>query len=162
MKFEESKEKGFHSHFSKISGNWKGSSKVWFEPGEPIDSAEMKATFNVLLEGRFLELNYESTFQGKPLEGKMIFGAYMKLNRFEVSWIDSFHTGTAIMFSFGEMKSENLNVLTEYPVGENNQQMWGWRTEMEIKNPDHVVIRAYNIIPGEAEALAVEYDLKRA
>lgn len=161
MKFKDSLAEGWHHSFSTLEGSWKGSSKVWFEPGEPIDSAIVEGTFQSLLSHRFSQFSYSTTFQGEAISGVMTFGVFLKLNQFQLSWIDSFHTGTAIMHSTGSASNSLFNVYTTYPAGEENEQEWGWRTELEIKNPDHIIIRAFNRAPGETETLATEFDLQR-
>ena len=40
--------------------------------------------------------------QGKPLEGLVIIGYDRDLRRFQSAWVDTFHTGTAILIGLAE------------------------------------------------------------
>lgn len=161
MKLSESLESGWHKFFTEINGNYSGSSKVWFEPGEPIDSAEVQGDFHSILNNQFVQFSYATSFQGKPIQGIMTFGVFLSTNQFQMSWVDTFHTGTAIMHSVGEAVGDVFNVKTTYPAGEKNEQMWGWRTELERKSPNQLVIRAFNSTPDGEETLATEFVLER-
>jgi hypothetical protein len=58
--------------------------------------------------------------EGEPQHGMFIFG-YNK-DRFETSWLDSFHNHTAIMFCVGRPRGR---VLGSYPDPTGGPD-WGW------------------------------------
>ena len=161
-KFETSKSSGQHKQLMRLAGNWEGLSKVWFEPGDPVDESPSSATMKVIMDGRFVLCEYKGTFQGKPLEGVVIFGYNLMLERYEAAWIDSFHTSTAIIFSEGKRHTGEAKMLGSYAyVTPDTEQFWGWRTELDIVNDDEVVITAYNISPEGEESKATETIYKR-
>jgi hypothetical protein len=51
-------------------------------------------------------------------------------------------------------------VLGSYPAPDGGPD-WGWRTEVELLDPDRLTIAAYNIHPEGGEALAVKTVLER-
>jgi len=160
--FQTSKNNGAHYKLSQLAGEWKGTAKTWFEPDTVADESPIKGSIRVIMDGRFIIHEYKGSLNEKPLEGMNIIGYNLSLNKFESAWIDSFHTGTAIMFSEGNRNAENLSVLGSYAyVTPDTEQHWGWRTNIEMISNDEIKIIAYNISPDGEESKATEIHYKR-
>lgn len=158
MTFEKST--GSPHHFlAQLAGNWKGTSKLWLEPGKLANEAPIVGTIQLVLDGRFALFLYQSTIEGEPQHGMFTFGYNTTLERYEASWVDSFHNNTAIMFCEGNAKENGFFVLGSYPDPTGGPD-WGWRTEVELRD-DQLVITAYNILPDGLEAKATEAVLKK-
>lgn len=157
QKFEASKESGAHYQLRKLVGEWKGTTKTWFDPAKLEDESPIEGTMRELMDGRFVLHEYKSRFGDKPLTGMAIYGFNLDLQKYQCAWIDSFHNGSAIMFSQGSKGDENLNVLGSYAyVTPETEQHWGWRTQLEWNNENELVITAYNISPEGEETKATE------
>lgn len=144
--------------FKQVVGNWEGIAKTFFKPNELGDESSIKGTIAELLDGLFLVHEYEGTLMGEKMLGCAIYGYNEKKNQFEIAWIDNQHMGSEIMFSTGENNNSFFSVLGKYAAGD---QVWGWRTTIEINNEDNLIIRHYNITPDGQEGLGVEIDYKR-
>lgn len=160
-KFEQSLDDGAHQKLKNIVGSWKGTAKTWFERDVLADESPAEAEITSILEGRFISYDYQSSLNGKPLEGKMIIGFDIPYQKFTFSWIDSFHMGTQIMQATGEATEKGFSILGSWGNPEYGDQLFGWRTELEIVSADEIVFSAYNIMPGEEEAKAIEAVYKR-
>lgn len=161
-KFKNSKTDGAHFKLSQLAGEWQGTAKTWFEPDKVADESPVKGTIRVIMDGRFIIHEYKGSFGDKPLEGINIIGYNLSLNKFESAWIDSFHTGTALMFSEGKRDDNNLSVLGSYAyVTPETEQHWGWRNNIEMVNDNEIKIIAYNISPEGEETKATEIHYRR-
>ena len=149
-----------HHFLAQLAGNWTGTSKLWLEPGKLAGESPIVGTVQLLLEGRFALFLYQSSVDGEPQHGMFTFGYNTTLDQYEASWVDSFHNNTAIMFCTGDAKEKGFSILGGYPAPDGGPD-WGWRTEVELIDCEHLSITAYNINPEGAEAKAIETQLRR-
>lgn len=138
-------------------GEWQGTAKTWFEPGQLGDESPIKGSTRLALDGTFLVHEYGGSLMGSPMRGLAIIGYSKGEKQWQVAWVDNAHNGTRIMLSKGEGAAPN--VTGHYPVP--GHPDWGWRTTLEMAGPDQLVIRHYNITPEGAEAIGVEIDYRR-
>ncbi|GAB4499721.1 MAG: DUF1579 domain-containing protein [Anaerolineales bacterium] len=153
------KESSPHHFFANLAGHWQGNSKLWLEPDKLAGESPIVGTIQLILDGRFALFLYQSTIEGEAQHGMFTFGYNTELNRFEASWVDSFHTNTAIMFCTGNEIENGFSVLGSYPDLTGGPD-WGWRTEVELSG-NELIVTAYNILPEGLEAKATELILKK-
>lgn len=149
-----------HALLAALEGEWAGMTRTWFMPDELADESEWRGSIHMALDGMYAVHEYKGEIQGREIAGMAVFGYDKVRRRFESSWIDSFHSATAILFSTGgewrEGESSGVfSVLTSYSDGQGGPD-WGWRTEVRVVNDDAIVISHYNITPDGQEAIAVE------
>ena len=149
-----------HHFLAQLAGNWTGTSRLWLEPGKLSDESPIVGTVQILLEGRFALFLYQGSVDGEPQHGMFTFGYNTTLERYEASWVDSFHNNTAIMFCIGAETEGGFSVLGSYPDPTGGPD-WDWRTEVVLADREHLTLTAYTISPEGEESKAVETLLKR-
>jgi hypothetical protein len=141
-----------HEKLSNMVGTYVGRTKTWLEPSAPPDESISELRVQALFGGRWLRFEDHGSVAGKPRAGEMLLGFHHDEQRFEHCWVDSFHTGTAMMRSVGEPRGDGIIAVTgSYVAG---SETWGWRTELDPKEP--FVVRAYNVSPDGNETIAIE------
>jgi hypothetical protein len=115
----------------------------------------------LVLGGRFALYLYQTSLDAEPQHGLFTFGYNTTLDRWEASWIDSYHTNTAIMFCTGQPQGNGFSVVGSYPDPASGGPDWNWRTEVNLIDREHLVITAYNMSPEGAEYKAIETQLSR-
>lgn len=161
MRFEESVLTDSPHHFlSQLVGGWAGQSRIWLEPaGVPLE-APMQGSVQLILGGRFALFLYQSAVDGEPQHGMFTFGYNTNLDRFEASWVDSFHNRTAIMFCVGDALEDGFSVTGSYPDPTGGPD-WGWQTDVRLLDADHLLVTAYNFSPDGDGMKATEAHLTR-
>ena len=149
-----------HHFLTQLAGGWTGTSRIWLEPGKLLGESQIIGNIQIVLDGRFALFLYQSAVEGEVQHGMFTFGFNTTLERYEASWLDSFHNNTAIMFCVGSEREKGFSILGTYP-DPNEGPDWGWRTEVELADEDHLTIIAYNISPEGGEAKATEAILTR-
>jgi len=159
MTFEQSS--GSPHHFlAQLAGGWMGTSRIWLEPDKLASEAPLVGNIQVILDRRFALFLYQSAVEDEAQHGMFTFGYNTILDRYEASWVDSFHNNTAIMFCVGNSMENGFSVLGSYPDPTGGPD-WGWRTAVQLLDGDHLLITAYNISPEGGEARATEARLTR-
>lgn len=155
--FETSLTEGHHAQLQALCGNWEGETNTWFEAEKLADTSSMIGVIKPILGGRFVMHEYKGKFKDEPFEGIAIYGYHIGLKKFQSIWLDSFHNGTAMMFSEGKEQQNDINVLGHYYyTTEEMQQKWGWRTEIEVISEHKIRITAFNVAPDGVEVKATE------
>ena len=149
-----------HHFLASLAGGWKGTSKLWLEPDKLTDESPVLGTITLVLEGRFAIYLYQGSIEGEVQHGMFTFGYNTITDKYEASWVDSFHNNTGIMACAGYAIENGFQVLGSYPDPTGGPD-WGWRTEVELIDHDHLTITAYNIHPEYGEAKATEARLTR-
>jgi hypothetical protein len=153
-----------HARLARLEGAWQGTARTWMDdPSSAPVEATWSGRMQTMLGGRFVQFEYRSSLNDKPLAGQLIFGWDRGEALWTATWFDTFHTGTAVMLSTGpEAEGAGpIRVLGSYFVGAEHPR-WGWRTELDDADLGDraLVLRMYNIMPDGQEALGVEVSLR--
>ncbi len=141
-----------HHHLQSLVGHYSGEVRTWFEPDAEPEVARGELHVGAVFGGRWLRFEQAGTLMGKPHAGEMLLGFHVDAAQYELCWVDSFHTGSAMMLCHGARGDDaRISVLGSYQAGD---ERWGWRTE--ITGDGDLLVRAFNITPAGEEMRAIE------
>ncbi len=151
-----------HRRLAGFVGGWKGRVRTIMDPEAPPLESPWEGEVTPLLGGRFVRVTYRSSAQDVPTAGELTFAFEAGEKLWRLSWIDSFHTGTAILTSVsGPSPGEGPISARATWFAAEGQPHWGWRTEVFDPEGEAWIIRMYNVSPEGAEQLGVEFALTR-
>lgn len=157
-----------HRRLARMAGEWEGVYRLWFERDMLAAESAQRGSLRPVLGGRFLLHEYTWEFDERSYAGVALYGYHVDEKRWECAWVDSFHTGSSILFSQmasgtpGDPGPAHFAVLGSYGDGQTPPgPRWGWRTEIEQADDDHLLITMTNISPEGEEAKAVEVEYVR-
>lgn len=133
-----------------MHGNWSGTNKLWFD--QP--SAELSDGTTSVSE-RLLQ--YTWSFRGEPHTGMLTL--HGPATSFRATWRDSWHHAeTTTMHGFA---TDGLfKLYGTYP--DNAGGEWGWRIELDLRDPDVCQLRMFNVEPNGTIHIAVDLRGERA
>ena len=145
----------------RMHGRWEGTARLWLEPGVLKCEDAVTGTFGGAHGGRWTSHEYATTIDGARETGTALLGFDLLAGVWQVAWVDTWHTGSGIMFLQGPLDpgSGVVAAAGSYPAPDGPP--WGWRTTFEPADGT-LLVRHYNVTPAGDEALAVELDYRRA
>ena len=92
-----------------------GKTLTWPEPEGTPEQSMTQGSVQLVLDGRFALYLYQSSGGAEPQQGIFTFGFNILLDRYEASWLDSFHNNTAMMFCTGAALDDGFVLIGTYP-----------------------------------------------
>jgi hypothetical protein len=132
-------------------GPWRGPNRLWLE--DPVLPERSDGT----IEAEATLLTYRWSFRGAPQHGRLELAGPLAALR--AAWTDTWHAKDG-MALHGCGDAGCLTLYGTYPAGESIE--WGWRIELDARDPEHLTLCMYNVQPGAAPTLAVELRGARA
>ncbi len=146
--------------YKALEGDWQGSYSLWLRPDAPARESAVDASVRIIINGHFLLMTYYWGSDEAGEEGVFLIGG--DNGAANATWADSFHMQNSPMQCRGEFNEggQQFVVTGHYAAGDGPD--WGWRTELGLKAENALLMQAFNITPGDEEALAVRAELSRS
>ena len=85
-----------HKELAKFEGVWTAKTKVWMQPGTEPMMSEGKAVNRMVMNGRFLMMDYEGNMMGMPFKGVGMNGFDKASKMYQSTWIDDMSTAITL------------------------------------------------------------------
>jgi|WetSurSiteA1Bulk_404760.scaffolds.fasta_scaffold26883_1 hypothetical protein len=106
---ELAKESPPHKMLSKLEGKWDLNYKLWINPNADPEEGSGTADAEVILGGRFLQVNMVYSIYEKEFTSEHIFGYDTEVNKFSLFSIDEFSTNA--IFEYGDFDIETESIV---------------------------------------------------
>jgi Protein of unknown function (DUF1579) len=135
-------------------GNYKGTNRLYYPPENPPDETPSNLNLTAILNGKFIRIDYNWSYQNAPQEGSMLIGFEPDEKLVTIHWIDTWHMSNKVLALQGLAESDgSINVLGSYPAPPDSD--WGWRIVITPADKS-LNISMFNISPQGDEYPAVE------
>ena len=136
-----------HKMISKLSGNWNLHYRLWIDPNSDPEEGDGTADANIILGGRFLQINMDYSIYEKEFTSEHIVGYDMDVRRFSLFSIDEF--GTDAIFLYGDLDLDiesvvfaGVDTISANPsTGEKSYQ---YKIELYIPTEEDVIQFGFN------------------
>jgi hypothetical protein len=130
-----------HKILSKLGGKWDLSYKLWINPNDEPEQGSGTADAELILGGRFLQINMIYFIFEKEFTSEHIFGYNTNVKRFSIFSIDEF--GTDAIFEYGDFNLDEQSIVftgtdsisANPSIGEKSYQ---YRIELYIPTEEEV------------------------
>jgi hypothetical protein len=104
-----------HKLFASLAGSWTTTTKEWMEPGKPPTESTGTADMKMLLDGRFLYQEYNSSMHGQPYSGIGIDAYDNMRKKYVTAWMDSMGTGIFMMEGTASADGKTITLTGSHP-----------------------------------------------
>ena len=147
-----------HQMLASLAGTWNVSSKMWMAPGAPPMETQGTSTKTMVLDGRFLREELETTMMGMPMKGLGLTGYNNTTGMWEFTWMDNM--GTMMMSGAGKKDGNAITMEADFVDPMTGQDSWT-RMVTEIQDKDHYTFTMYGKMDGK-EVKMMEASYSRA
>jgi hypothetical protein len=125
-------------------GAFRGPNRLWFEGPEPERS-------DGTIESAAATVRYTWSFRGAAQQGEMELAG--PAGALRCKWKDTWHAADGMLLH-GRLLDGAILLYGTFAAGDGPD--YGWRIELDARDPEHFTIRMFNIEPGGAETIAVD------
>lgn len=147
-----------HAALKKFTGEWTTTTRMWMDPaGKPLES-EGKASFKLILGGRFLQQTTQGSMMGTPTEGLGLMGFDNFRNQYTGTWCDTM--STTIYHMSGGASRDGKSIVMFGSMDEPNTKEIGKPVKWVVRSVDDnkFFFEAFEVIYGDPfKVMEVEY-----
>jgi hypothetical protein len=150
-----------HAQLKELAGTFDAQVTMHFEGGKTADSKGMMKR-QMILDGRFLQEDYDGTFGGKPFKGVGISGYDPSKKKYVSIWADS--VSNALMVSEGTYDAKTKTyTYTGEEVDPTTGKKYKTRDVVKVLSPDEQTMEMYRTADGgkETKVLDIRYTRKK-
>jgi len=119
-----------HRLLASMAGSWNTVGRCWMEPGKPPVESTGRSEQKMILDGRFLQQDFNSDMMGNPFHGLGITGYDNHTGKYMSTWMDTM--GTAIMMFEGTASADGRTITQTGRYDDPVQGPMEWRSVTRV------------------------------
>ncbi len=138
-----------HKALEPLVGNWAAEVKCWMAPDAPpaVTKATAKATW--VMNGRFVQEEFNGEFMGKPFHGMSLTGYDNIKQKYNTVWIDDMHTSLVTAEGEAETGGKVITLEGKYDCPMTGQKNMTMKQVIRIISPDRHVFEMHDPSKGD-------------
>ncbi|MCZ6834233.1 MAG: DUF1579 domain-containing protein [Planctomycetota bacterium] len=147
-----------HAELAKRVGEWNTDLTMWNYPGAAPETMGGSCRYSMIMDGRYLFVEYKSEYMGMPFEGAGLTGYDRIKNQYQNLWVDNM--GTSMAISEGTRKGDTITFTGDMPNPMMGNYVKSRSTEQTIDD-DTFVMKMYMPGPDGEEFKSMEITYTR-
>lgn len=150
-----------HKALAPFIGEWKAEIKTWMAPGEPPAESKGTAKATWILDGRYVQEEFNGDFMGQPFRGMSLTGYDNVRGKYRSVWVDNM--STTIVTSEGGLDAAGkvLTLNGDYACAMTGDKHRQTRLISRIINPDKHVFEMHDPTLGaNSKVMEITYTRK--
>ena len=138
-----------HTALGPLVGTWNAEVKCWMAPNAPptVTKATAKATW--VMNGRFVQEEFNGEFMGKPFRGMSLTGYDNFKQKYNTVWVDDMHTSMVTAQGEAENGGKIITLEGKYDCPMTGQKNVTMKQVIRIISPDTHVFEMHDPSKGD-------------
>jgi hypothetical protein len=149
-----------HRLLASMAGNWNTVGRFWMEPGKPAVESSGRSEQKMILDGRFLQQDYNGDMMGTPFSGIGFIGYDNHTEKYVSTWMDTM--GTAIMIFEGTASADGRTITQTGRYDDPVQGPMEWRSVTRVVDDNTLEMEMYATGKSGKEEQMMEITYSRA
>lgn len=150
-----------HKALDALVGNWKAEVKCWMEPGGTANTSQGTAKTSWILNGHFLEEEFQGEMMGKPFIGRSWMGYDNIKQTFNSAWVSDMQTSLFTSEGKGDSGYKVITLEGKTSCAATGRKDVPTKTVFRILGPDKHIFEMYDASKGEnAKTMEITYTRK--
>lgn len=146
-----------HKALDALAGSWKAEVKCWHDPNGASQVSQATAKARWILDGRFLEEEFNGEMMGKPFTGRSLIGYDNTKQRYNMIWISDVQTSMFVTEGQGDEGNKVITLEGKVTCPVTGQRDIPMRSVYRILSPDKHIFEMYDGGKGNAKTMEITY-----
>lgn len=147
-----------HEFLALMAGTFEATNRVWMVQGQPPTESKASAVHTMIMDGRYLKLEYAGDMMGMAFTGEGVFAYDNNRRAFRGTWIDSMSTGIAVSQGNMNEAGDTLTMLVEMDEAMTGEMAKSFMQKWKLVDEDTIVMEMWEVLYGDPfKVMEIEY-----